>query len=120
TELFQEAILRARQKNIPVLAYVSGEALDTVVQTGAWLIQVNIKTLQKQTERSLAHDSAIVQEAQAIRATGVEKVIVTLGDEGALLIEESGTFRVKAPVVSYFNPVGSGETLSAGFAVQYL
>jgi hypothetical protein len=29
-----------------------------------WLLRVNLKSLQKQTERSLQHDSAIIEEAQ--------------------------------------------------------
>ena len=120
SELFQEAIIRAKTAKVPLLADLSGDALDTAVQVGVWTAQVNLKTLQKQTERSLVHDSAILQEAQAIRAQGVENVIVTLGAEGALLISDAGTFRIKAPVVSHFNPVGSGETLSAAFAIQYL
>jgi fructose-1-phosphate kinase PfkB-like protein len=31
---------------------------------GVWLLRVNLKSLQKQTERSLQHDSAIIEEAQ--------------------------------------------------------
>jgi fructose-1-phosphate kinase PfkB-like protein len=118
--LFQEAVDRAQAAQVPVIADLSGEALDMAVQAGVWTIQVNLKTLQRQTERSLAHDFAIVQEAQAMRAQGVQNVIVTLGEEGALLIAGKGVFRIKAPIVSHFNPVGSGETLSAAFAVHYL
>ncbi|MDX1934327.1 MAG: PfkB family carbohydrate kinase [Capsulimonadales bacterium] len=118
--LFGEAIGRAKAAGVPIIADLSGDALDLAVRLGVYVIQVSIKTLQKQTERSLAHDSAIVQEAQAVRAQGVDNVLVTLGDEGALLIGPDGAFRLQPPVVSHFNPVGSGETLSAAFAVRLL
>jgi fructose-1-phosphate kinase PfkB-like protein len=39
-------------------------------------------------------------------ASGVENVVVTLGEEGALLVNPDGVWRVKPPVVSHFNPTG--------------
>ena len=52
-------------------------------------------------------------------ARGVGNVVVTLGPEGALLVNAEGAWRVKAPVVSHFNPTGSGETLSGALAVYW-
>jgi tagatose 6-phosphate kinase len=117
--LFARAIQAAKEHSIPVLADACGGALDAAVGAGVWLIRVNLKMLQRRTERSLLHDSSILEEAQAMREKGVENVVVTLGEEGALLVAESGTWRIKAPVVSHFNPTGSGETLSGALAVYY-
>jgi tagatose 6-phosphate kinase len=117
--LFSRAIRAAQERGVPVLADACGGALDAAVGAGVWLVRVNLKMLQRRTERSLRHDSAILEEARAMRAKGVENVVVTLGEEGALLVTESGAWRVKAPIVSHFNPTGSGETLSGALAVHY-
>ena len=120
-DLFSRAIKQARARNVPVLADISGAAWPAVFENGAWLLRVNLKTLQKRTERSLQHDSAIIDEARILLTGGkIQNVVVTLGEEGALLVSETGAWRVKAPVVSHFNPTGSGETLSGALAVQYL
>ena len=118
-DLFGRAIDAAKAANVPVLADLCGSALHTAVEKGAWLIRVNLKTLQKQTERSLQHDYAILQEARGMLAQGVGNVVVTLAEEGALLVNNDGAWRVKAPVVSYFNPTGSGETLAGAMAVEW-
>ncbi|MBC8102701.1 MAG: hypothetical protein H7Z41_08960 [Cytophagales bacterium] len=118
--LFARAIQLAKRHGVPVLADLCGGAMQAAVENGVWLLRVNLKSLQKQTERSLQHDSSIIEEARELLARGIENVVVTLGEEGALLVNASGAWRVKAPVVSHFNPSGSGETLSGGLAVQWI
>ncbi|MES2462264.1 MAG: PfkB family carbohydrate kinase [Armatimonadota bacterium] len=118
-DLFTRAIQLAKERQVPILADLCGGALKTAVENGVWLLRVNLKSLQKQTERSLQHDSAIIEEAQGFLACGVGNVVITLGEEGALLVNPSGAWRVKPPVVSHFNPTGSGETLSGALAVQW-
>ena len=117
--LFSRAIAAAAARDIPVLADVCGNALPAAIEGRVWLIRINLKSLQRQTERSLQHDSAIIEEARAMVSRGVGNVIVTLGEEGALLVNPEGAWRVKAPVVSHFNPTGSGETLSGAVAVYW-
>ncbi len=117
--LFTPPIRSAKEHGIPVLADVCGGAMQAAVENGVWLLRVNLKSLQKQTERSLQHDSAIIEEAQLFLERGVRNVVVTLGEEGALLVNPNGAWRFKPPVVSHFNPTGSGETLSGALAVQW-
>ena len=119
-DLYARAIAAANEAGIPVLADVSGPAFRAAVAGKTWLLRINYQALQKHTERSLQHDSAIIDEARdRIAQGGVENVIVTIGEEGALLINQEGAWRVKAPVVSHFNPTGSGETLSGALAVRW-
>jgi fructose-1-phosphate kinase PfkB-like protein len=118
-ELFGRAIDAAKAAGVPVLADLCGPGLNVAVEKGVWLIRANLKSLQKQTERSLMHDYAILLEARAMIAQGVGNVVVTLAEEGALLIDANQALRIKAPIVSYFNPTGSGETLSGALATQW-
>lgn len=118
-ELFVRAFVAAKEQNVPVLADLTGMALTAAIHAGVWLVRVGLKEFQRRTERSLQHDSAIVAEAQSLRENGVGNVLVTLGDEGALLVTAEGTWRIKPPVVSHFNPTGSGQTLCGALAVRY-
>ena len=119
-DLFARAIRLAKEQNVPVLADVCGGAIPAAIEGGAWLLRASLKSLQKRTERSLQHDSAIIEEAHTFLAQGVQNVVVTLGEEGALLVNSDGVWRVKPPIVSHFNPTGSGETLSGALAVQWI
>ncbi len=118
-ELFNRAFAAAKEEGILVVADLTGAPLTAAIDAGVWLIRVGLDTLQRRTERSLQHDSAIVAEAQTLREGGVGNVLVTLGDEGALLVTSEGTWRIKPPVVSHFNPTGSGQTLCGALAVYY-
>ena len=51
--LFTGAIRRAQAQNVPVLAEVSGPAWPAVLETGAWLLRINLRTLQRRTESNL-------------------------------------------------------------------
>jgi fructose-1-phosphate kinase PfkB-like protein len=117
--LFARAIAAAKAVGVPVLADLHRDALPAAVEGGVWLLRISLKSLQRHTERSLQHDSTIIAEARAMIARGVGNVLVTLGPEGALLVSGDGAWRVKAPIVSHFNPTGSGETLSGALAVYW-
>jgi tagatose 6-phosphate kinase len=118
-ELFARAIAHAKEAGVPVLADLCGNALTTAIEAGVWMVRMNLRTLQRHSEKSMQHDSAVLEEARLMIAKGVQNVVVTLGDEGALLINAEGAWRIKPPVVSHFNPTGSGETLSGAVAVWY-
>lgn len=119
--LIARAAAKARDAGVRVIADLGGAPLGAVIaeRGAAWLVRVNLKTLQKRTERSLQHDSAIFAEAHALRERGVGAVCVTLGEEGALLVDDAGQeWRIKPPIVSHFNPTGCGETLVGAVAAH--
>jgi fructose-1-phosphate kinase PfkB-like protein len=118
--LFARAIAQAKEQNIPVLADLGGSALTAALEAGVWLVRIELGALQRRTERSLQNDSAIITEALLLLEQGVGNVLITLGDEGALLITPEDKWRIKPPVVSHFNSTGSGETLMGALAVRYL
>lgn len=57
-----------------------------------------------------------VAAATAIQAGGVPCVILTLGSEGAVLLEAQGITRLSARVVEAVDTVGAGDTLCGAFA----
>lgn len=117
--LFRRAFTLARNAGVPVVADLRGNTLEAAIEAKVWLLRANLKTFQRRTERSLQYDSAIIEEAQHLVAQGVENVCVTLGEDGALLINAQGVWRIAPPVVSHFNPTGCGETLVGALAAYW-
>ncbi len=118
--LIRRALDMAKAAAVPVVADLRGAALEAATQNNAvWFLRLNLKTFQRRTERSLLHDSAIITEARELLSRGVENVCVTLAEDGALLVNAEGAWRIQPPVVSHFNPTGSGETLSGAFAAHW-
>ncbi|GAB4454221.1 MAG: hypothetical protein OHK0029_08630 [Armatimonadaceae bacterium] len=120
TALFREAFAAARKRDVPILVDGTGAALEAALDGGAWLLRLGLRTLQRRTERSMQHDSAIITEAQSFQEKSIRNVVITLGDEGAILVAENGAWRVKPPVVSHFNPTGSGAALSGALAARWV
>jgi tagatose 6-phosphate kinase len=118
-DLFARAFAAARRAEVPVWADLRGEAMEAAIAGGAWLLRTNLKNFQRRTERSLQYDSAILAEARGIVAGGVGHVCVTLGEDGMLLINAEGAWRIAPPVVSHYNPTGSGETLVGAASARY-
>jgi ribokinase len=55
--------------------------------------------------------------ADALRAEGVKAVVVTLGGEGCLVVDDSGRTHVPAHKVEVVDTVGAGDAFSAALAV---
>lgn len=118
-DLYERAFAAAKSADKPVVAELRGAPLEAAIAAGAWFVRANLKTFQRRTDRSMQYDSAIVGEARRLLEAGVGNVCVTLAEEGALLVNQTGAYRIKPPIVSHFNPSGCGETLAGAFAAHY-
>lgn len=118
--LLARIIGQAKGASVPVVADLKGASLAACLEAGdLFLLRVSHKSLQRHLESSLSHDSAIVREVNALRERHrVAHVVVTLGEDGAMLINDAGATRVLAPVVSHFNPTGGGQTLVGAMTLR--
>jgi len=79
--------------------------------------------LVKPNQRELAQASGIPVDSRAdalaavgrIRAAGARTVLASLGADGALLIEDGGTYHGSASVSARRSTVGAGDAMLAGF-----
>jgi ribokinase len=77
---------------------------------------VDIAILNEVEAAELGKRADPVAAGEAIRAGGVPEVIVTLGRDGAILIDRSARKRVAAPDVEAVDTVGAGDVLCGAFA----
>ena len=63
--------------------------------------------------RLLSGENEILPAAKALLNTGVSQVVVTLGAEGALLLNAQGLQRIAAPPVKVADTTGAGDTFLA-------
>lgn len=59
----------------------------------------------------------IVEAAQAIRAKGAAAVVITLGNAGAVFVDDQQAWLAQPPTVSAISTVGSGDAFLGGLAV---
>jgi 1-phosphofructokinase len=93
----------------------SGDALVASLAARPRLIKPNRAELSELAGRSLDSIADVVAAAEEIRAGGVERVLVSLGADGAVLVGDGGVVVGESAVLVPRSTVGAGDCFLAGF-----
>ncbi|MFD2178405.1 1-phosphofructokinase [Veronia pacifica] len=98
----------------------SGEALSSGINAKPALIKPN----QEEFSEWLGEPDGSITDfrnySQRLMATGIENVVVSLGDEGAVWLRHGEWIKCDALDVDIVSTVGAGDSLLAGFCWGYL
>lgn len=98
----------------------TGQALREALACRPLMIKPNRSELAQLCGRPLPTDADIVQAAAELQANGAQNVLVSLGGDGALLLDaEHRVFRAAAPGGKPVNSVGAGDSMVAGFLAAW-
>lgn len=118
-ENFYERVLaQAKQDGVRVAVDADGEELRRLVEAGADLIKPNQYELERLVGRELPSWEDVLAACREVLALGAGTVVVSLGEQGALMVRPEGAWRAAAPQIEVQSPVGSGDSLLAGLCVQ--
>lgn len=107
-EAGQRVVVDTSQAPLAALLDGARNALPTVVKP-------NTHELATATHRSLRTLGDVVDAAQVLLDRGVESVLVSMGGDGALLLDRTGARHGVAPVARVVNTVGAGDSFLAGY-----
>ncbi|WP_243717604.1 1-phosphofructokinase family hexose kinase, partial [Actinomadura darangshiensis] len=93
----------------------SGPALRAAVTAAPDLIKPNREELAEAAGGPVDTVADAVEAAGELRARGARAVLVSLGAEGAVLVDDDGVLTGEAPVARPRSTVGAGDALLAGF-----
>ena len=94
-----------------------GEALALGTAAGPELIKPNGDELARLTGRDLRTHAEIAQAARALIVRGVERVVVSLGAEGALFVDAASVTYGPGIPVPVGSTVGAGDSVVAALAL---
>ncbi|MBQ9327156.1 MAG: 1-phosphofructokinase [Solobacterium sp.] len=85
-----------------------------------FLIKPNHHELAELFHTELSSEEKIIQNAKRLQDMGARNVLVSLAEQGAILLDETGTIH-HAPAASgtVVNSVGAGDSMVAGFLAGY-
>lgn len=107
---------RSAERGVRVVVDAEGEALTAVLPYRPFLVKPNRAELEGLTGRALPTEADLREAARSLQEAGARNVLVSLGGEGALLLDEQGGFhRAPAAAVTAVNTVGAGDSMVAGF-----
>ena len=93
----------------------SGAPLAAALGAGPDLIKPNAEELAELVGRPLATFGDVLDAAEEARARGAKSVLVSLGADGAILLNEDGALHAQTPPFVPRSTVGAGDALLSGF-----
>ncbi|REG92981.1 1-phosphofructokinase family hexose kinase [Flavobacterium aquicola] len=114
-DFYQKIAEIAKQSGAKLIVDTSGEALEKVLETGAYLIKPNVGELAKLIGAERLEMEEVNEAAKQIIAKGgAEIVVVSLGPQGAVLVTKDNYEFVPAPNVAKKSTVGAGDSMVGG------
>ena len=107
-------INRLKQHGKRVALDTSLEALHEGVLAGPTIVKPNVDELRYLTGQALPDDEAVEQAARQLLGHGIQLVVISMGERGAMFVNESSTVLAVPPTVQVKSTVGAGDALVAG------
>lgn len=114
TELYAALVARAHAAGVRCAVDTSGAPLTAAVPAHPDLIKPNHEELEELVGRSLPTLGEVVEAAKDLVAQGISTVVVSLGGDGAVLVDAEGVAHAGATISDPLSTVGAGDCLLAG------
>ncbi len=108
-------------KGVLLVVDTTGEKLRRLLPYHPFLIKPNSKELEELFPDSNMTEEGMKAAASSLRKEGARNVLISMGQNGSLLLKETGSFhRLKVPKGKVHHSVGAGDSMVAGFLAGFL
>ena len=107
-------------ENVRFALDTSGKKLFNLSSYKPFLVKPNRDELSEIFEDEIDSDEKIVKYARKLIDQGAENVIVSLGKDGSIFIDNSIGYKAKPIEGKLINSVGSGDSMVAGYIYGYM
>ncbi|MEU5128748.1 1-phosphofructokinase [Streptomyces mobaraensis] len=114
-EWYGRLVARAHAAGARIALDTSGPSLTAALRERPDVVKPNTEELAQAVGRPLATVGDAVRAAEELRGLGARAVLASLGADGQLLVDGSGTYYGTAPVTRVRSNVGAGDASLAGF-----
>ena len=119
TDFYARLARIAKSKGIKLIVDTAGEPLAHALQEGLYLCKPNLKEFCALTGAQPDNLEDVQLKAQSLIQSGsCEAVVISLGPEGALLVQQQFAAHIPAPAVQKKSTVGAGDSMLAGIVYQ--
>ena len=112
--IYADMITILQSEGAQVFLDTSDEALRKACQANPFLIKPNAEEARQLTGLPINTPAEIAAAGKAIQAMGAGNVIISLGKQGALLVNGRRAWLAASPEIEERNPIGAGDSMVAG------
>ena len=119
-DTYERIMHKLSDKNIQFAVDATGKLLLNVLKYKPFLIKPNNHELGEIFDCEIKSAEEVVKYAKELKDMGAVNVLVSLGKDGAVLVDETGDVYIeKAISGNLVNSVGAGDSMVAGFLAGY-
>lgn len=111
---YAKLIAQLRAAGKQVVLDTSRDALREGIQAGPTIVKPNIDELQQLTGQSLKDEAALEQAARQLLNSNTQLVVISMGERGAMFVDQTTTLLAVPPPVTVKSTVGAGDAMVAG------
>ncbi|MBQ7108273.1 MAG: 1-phosphofructokinase [Clostridia bacterium] len=116
SDIYEHIAKLIQKKGVRLVVDATGELLLNVLEYHPFLIKPNKQELEEVAKMELKTEKDIILAATDLKNMGAENVLVSLGADGAILLDTDGKiYKQSAFKVKAVNTVGAGDSMLAGF-----
>lgn len=113
-DIYQRLVVSIKTRGNLVALDTSGKGLQQALSVKPDLVKPNVYELEEVMERSLNSPELIEQAAGELNRQGIETVVVSMGEKGAVFVQSGETVLAQPPQVEVKSTVGAGDAMIAG------
>ena len=117
---YREMVERINAQGGKAVVDTHGEVLQLAIEAKPWLVRINRHILEMSMKRRMDTARDVAEAARTIQQRGIAYVCVTLGQEGAVLVDADNSYHCDAPKVHKQSTVGCGDSVVSGLVASAL
>ena len=116
-DVYERIIEKLDGKDVRIVVDATKKLLVNSLKYKRFLIKPNRPELSEIFDTTVKTETDVVKYAQELQKMGAKNVLVSLGGDGALLVDEFGKVHKEGVIKGHkvLNTVGSGDSMVAGF-----
>jgi 1-phosphofructokinase len=113
-DIYQRLVVQIKSSGKSVALDTSGEGLRQALSVKPDLVKPNVFELAEILQRPLDSPELIVKAAVTLNQQGIQTVVISMGEQGAVFVQSGQAVLAKPPRVAVKSTVGAGDAMIAG------
>ena len=112
-------LARLKKAGVKVVVDSRSFTLDDLIEVAPWLIKPNSEEIETYSGKEVNSFVDCLDFAKNLCAGGIENVMISLGEKGAILVTADGAVGAVPPAINALSTIGAGDSTIAGFIAAY-